>query len=142
MGNTTLTAHFEMITKLILILRKIYVMSCLCSHLVCKTDPFRFKRGFGEGLLKDEFAKSFFEACKIRHLRGENCLQNAHFYKQKGPCLKCPFNWTGSVLPLLKSPEMSLCNVIRDLKIKWRCECLHLRTIYVMLCTAYAINST
>ena len=25
---------------------------------------------------------------KILYLRGEKCLQNAHFYKQKGPCLK------------------------------------------------------
>ena len=28
-------------------------------------------------------------------------MQSAHFYKQKGPCLKTPLNWTGSVFPLL-----------------------------------------
>ena len=46
--------------------------------------------GFGEGLLKDKFA--FFKAISYKnlYLRGENCLQNAHFYKQKGPCLKRP----------------------------------------------------
>ena len=51
-----------------------------------KTDPVRFKWGFGEVLLKDKFAfKSLF---KVLCPRRENCLQNAHFYKQKGPCLK------------------------------------------------------
>ena len=30
---------------------------------------------------------------KITCIRGENCLQNAHFYKQTGPCLKRPSNW-------------------------------------------------
>ena len=43
----------------------------------------RLNGGFGEGLLKDKFA--FFKPYKVLHLRGENCLQNAHFYKQKGP---------------------------------------------------------
>ena len=39
---------------------------------------------------------------KVLYLRGENCLQNAHFYRQKkGPGLKHPFNWTGSVFPFL-----------------------------------------
>ena len=64
-----------------------------------KPDPVRFKWGFGEGLLKDTFA--FSRLIKILYLRGENYLQNAHFYKQKGPCLKRPLNWTGSVFPLL-----------------------------------------
>ena len=44
----------------------------------------------------------FSRLIKILHLRGEKCLQNAHFGKQKGPCLKTPLNWTGSVFPLLK----------------------------------------
>ena len=64
-----------------------------------KTDPVRFKWGFGEVLLKDKFA--FKSLIKVLYLRGENYLQNAHFYKQKGPCLKAPLNWTGSVFPLL-----------------------------------------
>ena len=64
-----------------------------------KTDPVRFKWGFGEVLLKDKFA--FKSLIKVLYLRGENCLQNAHFYKQKGPCLKTPLNWTGSVFLLL-----------------------------------------
>ena len=53
-----------------------------------KTDPVRFKQGFGEGLLKDKFA--FVDASKnpIPKRIGGNCLQNAHFYKQKVPCLK------------------------------------------------------
>ena len=66
---------------------------------VQKTDPVRFEWGFGEGLLKDKFA--FFEVQKILYLRGEICLQNAHFYKQEGPCLKRPVNWAGSVFLLL-----------------------------------------
>ena len=50
-----------------------------------KTDPVRFKWGFGEGLLKDKFV--FFEAyITVLYLRGANCLQNAHFCKPKGPC--------------------------------------------------------
>ena len=59
-----------------------------------KTDLVRFKRGFEEGLLKDEFA--FSEAYKSRIPERKNCSQNAQFYKQKGPCFKCPLNWTGS----------------------------------------------
>ena len=38
----------------------------------------------------------FSRLIKVLYLRGENCLQNAHFYKQKGPCLNFK-NWTGSV---------------------------------------------
>ena len=65
-----------------------------------KTDPSGLNGVFGEGVLKDKLA--FFEAfLKILYLIGANCLQNAHFYKQKGPCLKRPFDWTGSVSPLL-----------------------------------------
>ena len=64
-----------------------------------KTDPVQFKWGFGEVLLKDKFA--FKSLIKVLYLRGENCLRNTHFYKQKGPCLKAPLNWTGSVFPLL-----------------------------------------
>ena len=74
-----------------------------------KTDLVRFKWGFGEGLLKDEFA--FFEALKVLCLREENCLQNVHFYKHKGPCFKRPLKWTGSVFPLVK-----LCHNICDVR--------------------------
>ena len=49
-----------------------------------KTDPVRFKWGFGEGLLKGNLP--FSRLVKVLHLRGENCLQNAHFDKQKGSC--------------------------------------------------------
>ena len=52
-----------------------------------KADRSGCNRGFGEGLLKDKLA--FFEAfIRILYLRGENCLENTHFYKQKGPCEK------------------------------------------------------
>ena len=74
-----------------------------------KTDPVRFKWGFGEGLLKGKFA--LFEACvKVLYLRGENCLQNTYFYKQKGPVLKRPFNWTGSVFLFLHK-LFGICNL-------------------------------
>ena len=56
------------------------------------------------GVSERDFWKAnlpFSSLLKILYLRGENCLQNAHFYKQKGPCLKRPLNWTGSVFPLL-----------------------------------------
>ena len=43
----------------------------------------------------------FSSLSKVLYLRGENCLQNAHSYKQNGPWLKAPLNWTGSVFPLL-----------------------------------------
>ena len=66
-----------------------------------KTDPVRFKWGFGEGLLQDKFA--FCEALQILYLRGEISLQNAHVYEQKGAFLKGPLNWTGSVSPLLRN---------------------------------------
>ena len=56
--------------------------------------------------MKNKFAFSRF--IKILYLRGENCLQNAHFYKQKGTCLENPLNWTGSVFPLLTfSPQLN-----------------------------------
>ena len=76
-------------------------MFCFRFFGSAKTDSVRFKWGFGEGRLKDKCA--FFELIKILYLKasGENCLQNAHFYKQKGPCLKTPSNWTRSVFPLL-----------------------------------------
>ena len=38
-----------------------------------KTDPVRFKWGFGEVLLKDRFA--FKNLIKVLYLRGENCLR-------------------------------------------------------------------
>ena len=68
--------------------------ACGCAPLAsqhersgsAKTDPVRFKWGFGEGRLKDKVA--FFEACKILCLRGENCLQNPIFISKKGPLKK------------------------------------------------------
>ena len=74
-----------------------------------KTDRVRFKWGFGEGLLKDKFA--FSRLVKVPYLRGENCLQKNHFYKQKGPCLKPPLNWTGSVFPLLRIGTGNWCEL-------------------------------
>ena len=52
------------------------------------------------GVSERETNFPFSRLLKVLCLRGENCLQNAHFYKQKGPCLKRPLNWTGSVFPL------------------------------------------
>ena len=56
------------------------------------------------GVSERDFWKTnlpFSRLIKALHLRGENWLQNAHFYKQKGPVKKNPLNWTGSVFPLL-----------------------------------------
>ena len=65
-----------------------------------KTDLVRFQWGFGEGLLKDKFA--FFEAYKSPTPKRRKLLAKRPFsYKQKGPCLKTPLNWTGSILSLL-----------------------------------------
>ena len=50
-----------------------------------------------------DFSKTnlpFSRLLNVLYLSGENCLQNAHFDKQKGPYLKTPLNWTGSVFPL------------------------------------------
>ena len=58
--------------------------------------------GFREGLSKDEFAFTnlpFLRLLKVLDLRGENCLQNAHFISKKGPVLHAL--WTGSIFPLL-----------------------------------------
>ena len=54
-----------------------------------KTDPVRFKWVFGEVFLKDRFA--FKSLIKVLYLRGEKCLQNAHFYRQKKAHFKNPF---------------------------------------------------
>ena len=65
-----------------------------------KTDPVRFKWGFGEGLLKDKFA--FFEACKGPIPKRRKLLvKTPIFISKKWPYLKAPLNWTGSVFPLL-----------------------------------------
>ena len=53
-----------------------------------------------EGRLKDKFA--FFEAYKNPIPKRRKLLAKKNFNKQKGPCLKTPLNWTGSVFPLLK----------------------------------------
>ena len=45
----------------------------------------------------------FLRLIRALYLRGENCLQNAHFYKPKGSWFKRPLNWTGSICPLLKT---------------------------------------
>ena len=49
-----------------------------------KTDLVRFKRGFGEGLLKDKFA--FFKAYKNPIPKRRKLLAKRPFYKQKGRC--------------------------------------------------------
>ena len=48
---------------------------------------------------------------KVLYLRGENCLQNVYFEKQKGSVFKCirPVNWTGSAFPLLSIVSRCLC---------------------------------
>ena len=52
-----------------------------------KTDPVRFKRGFGEGRLKDKFA--FFEACKNPIPKRRKLLaERAFFISKKGPVKK------------------------------------------------------
>ena len=72
-----------------------------CNHFLgsAKTDAVRLKWDFGEGHLKDKLP--FSRHIKVLDLRGENCLQNDDFYRQKGPCLKAPLNWTRSVFRLL-----------------------------------------
>ena len=58
----------------------------------------------GEGFLKDDFP--FFRLIKVLYLRGENCLQNAHFYKKWArPYLKRTLNWTGSIF---STPDFNL----------------------------------
>ena len=64
-----------------------------------KTDPVRFKWGFGEGLLKDKFA--FFEASKKPIPKRRNLLAKNPFLKAKKAYSKRLLNWTGSVFPLL-----------------------------------------
>ena len=67
---------------------------------VQKTDPVRFKWGFGEGLWKTNLP--FTRLPKILYLRGEICMHNAHFFfEAKRALFRTPFNWTGSVFPLL-----------------------------------------
>ena len=56
------------------------------------------------GFRRGTFEKTnlpFLRPIKILYPRRESCLQNAHFYKQKGPCFRNPVNWTGSVFPFL-----------------------------------------
>ena len=78
-------------------------MLCVCWE--CKeTELVRFKRGFKEGLLKDNFA--FFEAIfsyiKVLYLRGENPACKMPIYaSRKGVC-QTPFKWTGSIFPRMR----------------------------------------
>ena len=73
----------------------------------CKTDPVRFKRGFEDsstGFSKDKFA--IFEAIfsyknPMPETRKAAC-KTPFFTSKKGPVLKRPLNWTGSLFPLLK----------------------------------------
>ena len=53
-----------------------------------KTDPVRFKWGFGEGLLKDKFA--FFEASKRPILKRRKLLAKRPFFQAKKAPLKNP----------------------------------------------------
>ena len=66
-----------------------------------KTDPVRFKWGFGEGLLKDKFA--IFEASKNpkNPKRRDLLAKRAFLQAKRAFCLKRPVSWTGSVFPLL-----------------------------------------
>ena len=54
-----------------------------------KTDPVRFKWGFGEGLLKDKFA--FFEASKILIPKRRNLLAKRPFLEAKRALFERPF---------------------------------------------------
>ena len=73
-----------------------------------KTDPVRFKWGFREeDFLKDKFA--LFEAYKSPIPKRRKTACKTHILiKQKGPLLKTPLNWTGSVFstPETNSPEL------------------------------------
>ena len=54
----------------------------------CKNWPGPVWMGFRRGTFERHIC-AFFEAYKSPiYLRGENCLQNAHFYKQEGPVWK------------------------------------------------------
>ena len=55
-----------------------------------KTDPVRFKWGFGEGLVKDKFV--FFEASEDPIPKRRKLLTKRPFLYAKGPCLKPPLN--------------------------------------------------
>ena len=68
-----------------------------------KTDPVRFKWGFGEGLLKDRFA--FFESYKHPIPKRRKRLAKRPFLYAKEALFKKPLNWTGSVFsPVSKLP--------------------------------------
>ena len=54
-----------------------------------KTDPVRFKWGFGEGLLKDKFA--FFEASKSPTPKRRKLLAKRPFLQAKRALFKTPF---------------------------------------------------
>ena len=67
----------------------LFLQSCFLKNVklgVQKTDPVRFKWGFGRGTFERQLA--FFEAYKNPIPKRIKCLQNAHFYKQKGHCLQ------------------------------------------------------
>ena len=66
-----------------------------------KIDLVRFESVSERDFWKTNLPFSRLLKIKILYLRRENCLQNAHFYTQKGDCLKPPLNWAGSVFPLL-----------------------------------------
>ena len=77
-------------------------MAPCSSNLFKKMGVQKLTRSGFNGVSERDFGRTnlpFSRLIKILYLRGENCLQNAHFYKQKGPCWKTPLNWTGSVFP-------------------------------------------
>ena len=55
--------------------------------------------GFRRGTFERQIC--LFTASKILCPRGESCLQNTHYNKQEGPCLKRTLDWTWSACPLL-----------------------------------------
>ena len=64
-------------------------LTTLPSFGSAKTDPVRFKWGFGEGRLKDKFA--FFEAYQNPIPKGRKLLARRPFFKAKRALLENPF---------------------------------------------------
>ena len=103
----------------------------MCFFFPCILGVQKKTRSGLKGVLKRDSERrtclnKFFEAYKGLDLRGENCLQNAHCEKQKA-LFKRPFNWTGSIFPLLRQKRFNrslvctrtwrgFCNCRRTLK--------------------------
>ena len=75
-----------------------YPRICLNPHFLNPhLRPSKTPSGLNEASERDFWKTNlpFSRLVKVLHLRGENCLQNTQFYKQKGPCLKTPFTGPG-----------------------------------------------